>query len=358
MKLLKFLLTYKFKIQKLPQKKGGFTLLELLVGLVLAFLVITPLLGFMINIMTSDRQEQAKSSSEQEIQTALDYIGRDLAQAIFIYDGFGLSKISSELPTLPVGTDGAPVLVFWKREFVPGVLPTGDDAYLLSLVAYYLIKDTACTNSSSWSCTTRIGRVQLKDGIPDPNTSPNPDASGKTTYLTGYDPSPGFNKFGYLPSLPSNVAAVGEEKMNSWTNSGDINNPKNKIETLIDFVDQTQIAIDPAKPLCPQTGRAVPRPDQPTPGTGYDGLSDPYLYRQTPNYTGTSAVPASLQTQSFYACVNTDNTLAQVFIRGNALARIKPRTTPPTYSAGQSAYFPKASIQVQGRGLIKEQPGG
>jgi hypothetical protein len=46
----------------------------LLVGLILAFLVITPLLGFMISIMTQDRQEQAKAASEQEIQSALNYI--------------------------------------------------------------------------------------------------------------------------------------------------------------------------------------------------------------------------------------------------------------------------------------------
>ena len=359
MKLLKFLLTYKFRIQKLPQKKGGFTLLELLVGLVLAFLVITPLLGFMINIMTSDRQEQAKASSEQEIQTALDYIGRDLAQAIFIYDGFGLSQISDQLPDPPADTEGAPVLVFWKREFIPDALPKGDDAYLLSLVAYYLIKDTACTNSSSWSCTTRIGRVQLKDGIPDPNVSPNPDASGTTTYISNYEPSPGFNKFG---SLPPGVAAVGEEKMNSWEKSdkGNINDSKNKIETLIDFVDQSPsttagLNITP----CSTDGRNdSDRPDAPNPlPANYNGLTVPYTYRQVPNYTGTGAVPTSLQTGSFYACVNTDKTLAQVFIRGNASARIKPKTNPPTYSASKSADFPKASIQVQGRGLIKEQPG-
>ncbi len=352
-KLLEFLLTYKFKIQKLPQNKSGFTLIELLVGLIMGALIITPLLGFMINVMTSDRQEQAKSSSEQEIQTALDYIARDVAQSVFIYDGFGLQKISSQLPAAPSGTDSAPVLVFWKRKIMPKVLANNNDAFVMSLVAYYLIKDTNCGSSSTWSCTTRIGRVEINDGVTDP--SGTPDANGKLPYLPGdsNQPSPGFNKFGFLPA--GAVATNSPDaKMNSWQNSGPgINN--NQIETLIDFVDQTPIAIDPAKPLCPTTGRAVPRADKPNPANSYDGLTDPYLYRQTPLYNG--AVPASLQTQSFYACVNTDNTLAQVFIRGNSLARIQLKSKPPTYSTSQSAYFPKASIQVQGRGLIKEQGG-
>jgi len=347
MKLLKFLLTYKFRIQKLQQKKGGFTLLELLVGLVLAFLVITPLLGFMINIMTSDRQEQAKASSEQEIQTALDYIGRDLAQAIFIYDGFGVSQISDQLPDPPAGTEGAPVLVFWKREYKPKVLNTNrDDAYVMSLVAYYLIKDTSCS-TSPWSCTTRIGRVQLNDAVRDPN---NPDPSAAPLVAA----SDGFTAFNPPTPVGATAPPSFEAKMNSWTSGAGIDN--NQVETLIDFVDQTTVVNGAPITLCSTEPRDAPRPDVTTPNPTAADLAAPYTYRQVPNYTD-PAFPASLQTGSFYACVNTDKTLAQVFIRGNASARIKPKTNPPTYSASKSADFPKASIQVQGRGLIKEQPG-
>ena len=352
-KLLKFLLTYKFRIQKLPQKKGGFTLIELLVGLILAFLVITPLLGFMINIMTSDRQEQAKSSSEQEIQTALDYIARDVAQAVFIYDGFGLEKMATQLPQT---TDGAPVLVFWKREAIPGkkpdgtnALPNGDDSFVMSLVAYYLIKDSSC--SPTWSCTARIGRVQLKEGVPDRTRTK--DADGNLPSLSDYQPSDGFNKFGYvLPGADATGSA--ETTMNLWKRkSSDID--KYQPETLIDFVDQTPITSTPQPPItpCSTAPRTAPPPGS-IPGlpANDDGSTSDYSYRQVPNYTGTSAVPSSLQTGSFYACVSADKTIAQVFIRGNALARIQPKNNPPTYSESKSAYFPKASVQVQGRGLI------
>jgi hypothetical protein len=63
-------------------------------------------------------------------------------------------------------------------------------------------------------------------------------------------------------------------------------------------------------------------------------------------------LPTAIGASGFYACVDVDNTTAQVFMRGNALARLQKKTQPPTYVAAQSAYFPKASIQVKGRGLF------
>lgn len=349
-KLLKTLLTYKFRTQKPPHKKSGFTLIELLVGLIMGALIITPLLGFMINVMSSDRQEQAKSASEQEIQTALDYIGRDLSQAIFIYDGWGLNEIKDELPT----ANGAePVLVFWKREFIKDALDKAgnatDDAFVTSLVAYYQIKDETCTNTSTWSCTTRISRVQIKDGLPeiDPATnSPRKDGSGNTIYRADYLPSPGFEP------LPK---GGDETVMNTWESGADISDPANSPtrNILIDFVDQTPFAnvAGLTPPACPTTGRATPRPDGTDDPANFDPTT-PYPYRQVPNYTGPGAVPASLQTGSFYACVYADRNLAQVFIRGNSLARNSPRNNPPEYSANKSAFFPKANIQVQGSSSI------
>jgi len=57
---LRFLFNNKLKASNLTQAPGGFTLIELLVAMILAALVITPLLGFMLNIMDTDRKEQAK----------------------------------------------------------------------------------------------------------------------------------------------------------------------------------------------------------------------------------------------------------------------------------------------------------
>lgn len=76
-------------------------------------------------------------------------------------------------------------------------------------------------------------------------------------------------------------------------------------------------------------------------------------WQAVPPYTGSSAVSQTFQTYSFYTCVNSTRTLAQVYLRGNALARIKNGVA--TYSASNSTYFPRASIQVKGRGLLESK---
>ena len=40
-------------------RDAGFTMAELLVASIMAVLVITPILGFMVNLLNTDRQEQA-----------------------------------------------------------------------------------------------------------------------------------------------------------------------------------------------------------------------------------------------------------------------------------------------------------
>jgi type II secretory pathway pseudopilin PulG len=361
---LKFLLNNQLKLTRfqLSRKTDGFTLIELLVGLALAFLVITPLLGFMINTLSTDRQEQAKANSEQEIQVALNYIARDLDQAVFIYDGFALDNIKTQLPALPTGTKGVPVLVFWKRQFFSDALPIKgappncpnqakanpdlcDDGYVYSLVAYYLIKSDPC-NNSIWSCTARIGRVQLTDKVKDINNNPNNILKPE---------SDGFQPF-FPPPVGLPASATFEQKMNAWQRSasGNINN--NPIEILIDYIDHTPqspaaTAAGLTPPDCSNDPRDLPRPDVTNPPAGY--VPAAYTHRQVPTETSLTSTFQD-QINSFYACVSTDKTTAQVFIRGNALARIRPKTSPPTYTAGQAAYFPRASIQAKGRGLVND----
>jgi type II secretory pathway pseudopilin PulG len=346
MKLLKFLLTYTLKTSQPKHKASGFTLIELLVGLVLAFLIITPLLGFVVNMMTSDRQEQAKTTSEQDIRAALDYIARDLDQSFFIYDGWGLNQIRGQLPRVEdgiAGTTGDPVLAFWKRQLLKDVLPIRggnrgdcpnrcDDAFVYSLVVYYRIKDNACNNNSIWSCTTRIGRIQLNDALKDLNNNDR-------DILIPADP--GFKLF----NLEGTAGSV-EDVMNAWEKDGNYDYGETPIEILIDHIDQSP---DVPTAACPTTPRDLPRPDLPSPPPP-PPLPN-YDYRQVPPPTGNLSLP---NLTSFYACVDTDKTIAQVFIRGNALARIRPKGNPPAYVASQSAYFPKATLQAQGRGLLNQ----
>ena len=341
MKTLKFLLIACLKRSpKATRKTGGFTLIELLVGVILAFLVITPLLGFMVNIMNTDRQEQAKTNSDQELQAALDYINRDVQQAVYIYDKDGVDAIRSQLPE---AAEMTPVLVFWKRKLVeksnpinpidpadcrpaPTATTTGcNDAFVYSLVAYYLIKD----QSTTWSKAARIGRFEIHDGV----------RKADGDYV---DPIPNNSRVARSPDFQAFDLTQGEtlaEKMNNWktesqsnTNYDTADLPESNI--LVDYIDQTNTTDNPNLPseaeVCPDTAVGT------DPG-----------WTQVPNY---NVVSDTFKTYSFYTCVYSSKNTARVFLRGNALARIEKNNY--TYNAQKSAFFPKARLEVRGTGVL------
>jgi type II secretory pathway pseudopilin PulG len=350
--VLRFLLRSQIQGYKLVQSQKGFTLIELLVAMILAFLVITPLLGFMIDVMNTDRKEQAKVSSEQEIQSALDYIARDMEQAIYIYDADGMygnttKGITGIINQLPNSTETTkvPILVFWKRYFLnkdqdvtvgstqrrAGCLvnlpnPTGgcneQDYMLYSLVVYYLIKD----NSPTWNTTTtRIARWEIRDGIRDAGGSESrSETINGITKTVNYIllPSPGF--------MPFNLSLEGDlsKKLGNWSKHSDAYNlATNQLTTLVDFIDQTTTTQGAPAPVACNTAAGE---------------------QQVPNYSA-SGFPDALKTGSFYACVNSKKYVARLYIRGNALARIE---TDATYNSNKSIYFPTASIQIKGRGFL------
>ncbi|NEU75353.1 prepilin-type N-terminal cleavage/methylation domain-containing protein [Hassallia byssoidea VB512170] len=327
MSLLKRVLINQLIISKTKQKNDGFTLIELLVAMILAFLVITPLLGFMINVLDNDRKEQAKVNSEQEIKTALDYIKRDLEQAVYIYDADGINAIRQQLPknTTDDKNKFFPVLVFWKRQFIPNGLPVNDtagsqldDTFVYSLVAYYLIKDDNLT----WSKAARIGRFQISDGygITDANKNETRDD--------------GFKKFELKDS--GNL----KSKMNQWTKDT-TKTYKQDVLPLIDYIDQTPISTDknPQPTDCPTPLTATPPPS----------------IQMVPQFTGSGDAVATgnVKTRGFYVCVDSSNTVVQVYLRGNAIARLQQNDLDYTNERKErESYYPQASVRVQGRGFV------
>lgn len=311
---LKWLLSCQLKRLRLAHKTSGFTLIELLVAIIISTIVLGALLSFMVNILGTDRREQAKSTSEQELQAALDYITRDLQQAVYIYDATGLGQIRSQLPD---ATTQMPVLVFWKREFleqVPVSTAFDEDRYVYSLVAYYLMRDSAGCVSSPWSCTARIGRFQIRDGV-----------STEAGYLPGYAPDSGFKLFSLANSTGLSAS------MNQWTKASGAYSTG--IDTLVDFIDHTTVAQGATSPVCPANTQQVPQ---------YSGSGD-------------SVATSTFQTGSFYACVDSSRTMAKVFLRGNAFARTLGKSqmsSRGTYRQTLAPFFPTVGAQVEGRGLL------
>lgn len=329
-KLLVFLTRYQQLKNK--EKNSGFTLIEVLVATILAAIIITPILGFMVGILQENRQEEVKANTDQELQAALEYIKRDLQQAVYIYDKASLATVTDgykDTSQLYASSDMIPVLVFWKRKFIARSTPlnpstdcTGstdslppacqvDDGFAYSLVAYYLIKD----NSDTWSETARIGRWEIQDGV----RKTNGEYVNEAHETVGRDD--GFKIFNL------NESGDLDTKMGKWKKhhkeSYNIN-PKSTV--LIDYIDQST---------------SVPSEDCPT------GFS------QVPDYANAN-VDSKFETYSFYACVDDSNQTAKVVLRGNALARIPYSGSVPTYSSEKSIFFPRTSIQVTARGSLGE----
>jgi prepilin-type N-terminal cleavage/methylation domain-containing protein len=321
---IQFLLKHQFRRSK-QAKPPGFTLLELLVAIILAALVITPLLGFMVNILATDRREQAKATSEQEIQAALDYIAQDLEQAVYIYDYEGLtnahsgdvdeSGIADQLPNCPEGATCTPVLVFWKRHFldrtfkdkdtdktVSQATAEGSDRFVYALVGYSLVEG----GNGPWSDVARISRFEIRGGLEDDNGDPI------------INPSAGF--------APFDLSGTGtlDQKMNQWEAGGtyDIG------DTLIDYID-TEGNID--NELCGDAD-----PDVPIAWTTVNPES-----QDDPN--------------SFAACLNSQDAsepIVRVYIQGNALARMQNNVDPCT---AESSFCPISSIQIKTNSFLYTQ---
>ncbi|MEI6445774.1 MAG: hormogonium polysaccharide secretion pseudopilin HpsC [Nostocales cyanobacterium ELA583] len=315
-KALNLILKIQIKIYKVLDKTGGFTLIELLVSLVISFLIIAPLFSFMTSVMITDRDEQAKTNSEAEVQLALNYISRDLQQAVYIYDTAGINTIKPQLAYQSDNTK-TPILVFWKRELLNSIVPTvsgNDDTFVYSLVIYYLIKDS----NQTWSKAARIARWQIRDGV---------SVTGVTCQGISSDadncPSPGFAPFNkYFDD--SDSLDIGMKKWRKSTTAYTAD-----AIVLIDYVDQT--TNSPPAATCPANIAAT---------TTTDGII--WSVIKPTSMTG------------FYVCVDRTNTTAQVFIRGNALARIHSNANTIKYTASKKSFFPTTSLRVQGRGFLSK----
>lgn len=330
------------------QTDKGMTLVELLVGSIMAFLIITPMLGFVVDMLNTDRKEQVKSNTEQDLQAAVDFISQDLSQAIYIYDNnptfngtpnttpTGIPAIRDRLPK-PDG--GTPILVFLKQQQMKNSLPINketaktvkpvncdknedkcNDTYVLSLVAYYQIQEkdqkSIWCQPSGGDCPARIVRYEIRDGLrnPDPINFNEPYYSVTET-KESQRRSDAFNK-DFNPSKPTVDVAT---KPEDWAQP----------EVLVNYIDHS------AGPILTSCTTALGNPTDPKDTTKK-------IDEATLKIADTDGK------NSFYACVDTEKNIARVTIRGNSLRRLQPDKAD--YDAKKSAFFPTATVQVKGLG--------
>jgi hypothetical protein len=132
----------------------------------------------------------------------------------------------------------------------------------------------------------------------------------------------------------------------SFAPSFDINNPKLNVmqgngftqpEVLVNYIDHSRGPTPTANNECTI---ALGNPKD---TTGVTPKDIPETTLRIP-----PAPPDDVN--SFYACVDTSKNLARVTIRGNSLRRFQDSNV--LSSADNSAFFPTASVQVQGRGAL------
>ena len=428
----------------------GFTLIELLISILISTVIISTLLAFTVNIMETDRREQAKVESQGDVQAALNYISNDLQEAVYIYNADSLNYnnadaapgpgIKDQLPDATVdpvfaSDKSTPVLVFWKRKYfapdtevsvggstkkvgcleygttttnsaapaapsgspvptatpVPnatcdGNNPVGAGRYTYALVAYYLIYDNPAGTNSSWSNAARIGRWELSDGIratcqssdittcadPKPVARIDVTAAGALAGSSNVNywtlPDQGFRPFDTSGGL---IDAL----MNKWTKSPAGYASSNVPKILVDFIDDTPYSTDQDDGTGGNTPTGNPpieilvRPNSIDATTNRRQNTDCLdantgVGSDTTAPTETQRIPDTFtvgKPSSFYVCVNRTQNAARIYLRGNAIARLRPNQTESlrrvndTNSSLNSTFLSTGNIRAFGRGKVVTQ---
>ncbi|MEO1131487.1 MAG: prepilin-type N-terminal cleavage/methylation domain-containing protein [Cyanobacteria bacterium J06639_1] len=295
-------------------RNRGFTLTELLVGLVTSSIFLAATGGIVIEVIKQERREEAKTLTQLEMQLAMDYIRRDLQESVFVYSG---QELQDRLVAPGyINTNDTPVLAFWKlreakeckNDFTTTTCngdPGNQGIGALSLVGnmYVLVVYYWQANSSStvWPegqfGPARITRLEL-DALADGTLAQRGDYRAPSP--------PRYLEWPYVPPSPALAGFDGTQS------------PR---EVLTAFVDGNSSAT--ATITCPAN------------------------YNPSPDNTGTPAAPNAFY--AFYACVRDQNapTDAQdviVHIRGNALAR-----ADGTANSNDRGFFPELQTTVFAR---------
>jgi prepilin-type N-terminal cleavage/methylation domain-containing protein len=343
------------------EEERGFTLIELLVSLVIGTALVSVLLLFLNQILEVNRREEAKSTTQQEIQAALNFMADDLQESIYIYDSDGMEAVQAQIP-YGLGASPAPdnekqpFLLFWKRTYyayddeseksgyrtypTPGSFTNspvrvscitnatscsyGTGIFTYSLVGYYLEKNNPSTPAyNTWSKSSRLARWELKEGFRDPTCT--------TTNCSYVNADPGYKRFDL--NAPGSTL---RDKMNAWkravpadpTNTpwaigstpntiyNLTNNGPNSLKDIVDFIDDTEyvssidddisnnfpisVPIRPNSSFTAIAGRFPNDDCRDVAGTGQGSQRVPGDFRSRAN----GGYNNSKELSSFYACVN------------------------------------------------------
>jgi len=350
------------------ENKAGFSLVELLAVIVTSSIVMSSLLFLTNNLTQANRKEIARSSTQEEMQRALDYIARDLREAVYVYNGAELNggrtyessddtEVSykpllnflsdKKLPNELEDEDNQIILAFWKVESIgkdeipncTNVSEANGKALCQNLEierrAYSLIVYVQSKNKpqDTWKGESRIKRYKLEKYT----KATLKDTSTSLELNKGYVDPQGESDFSSWPFSKQNITINQQDPINtSDPNLGGLGRglPDMPDDVLVDYV------------ALPSDGDDDP----------CDGLNDPSIpedleYTRTPfNDSGSSSDDKA----SFYACVSTTpdnskngkNQHVRLYLRGNSKGR--------SSTLDADAFLPVLETGVMIRGLINQ----
>lgn len=329
----------------------GFTLLELLVAMVVGSIIVFLMLTGVTSLMGTNQREAARSDTQRDTQAAIDYISRDLREAIYVYDGRCLSNsgannnrvelvpatattpatfcsaILNFLPAELNSTTQLPILAFWRVDPLPDPIKTfcrtnakrwveekSSTSPLLDVPCASQTTYTLVAYTLDWSNPGNIwrGRARLKryalpqyeyraaDATVSPNTPP-PRVQG---WVTPLDKEIGFPQWP-LKTAPNGTIASAQGSRPTLGNSAAV---------LIDFMDDT---VGSNVGSCPSS----PPPPAPAPTAPAVVPQDEFTLSPTP-----ALASGNREKRGFYACVRgTGASLNQeVIVRLQANAAGRP----------------------------------
>ncbi|WP_281349463.1 prepilin-type N-terminal cleavage/methylation domain-containing protein [Sodalinema gerasimenkoae] len=332
------------KSRRFRSSESGFTLTEILVSVIIAGIIMSGLMTVMVELLTSDARETARTETQQEMQMALDYISADIREAAYVYDGKcldgSLRVEARENPNvcgqglfnrINVPENTVPILAFWKLEPIPEQvlrndcnfnqpLPIGIPCVAgrsYSLVIYYLTSNNADEGSvGPWAGMGRIRRAvyrQFPGDVQDTNYI-NP-------MEVGFDAWPGG---GGTPNIPTPITLV------------DFVDDRN-LSTIANEQDVQSMDVD-----CPDDYNLTPS----------DATLERYSFPEVRNFyacvldeTGRRAQ----QQQSSSDDPTAFNQKVILFIRGNAAGK-------PGIRSANEGFMPAIQTQVLNRSVRRKSP--
>ena len=318
------------RVHRLTQQ--GFTLLELLVAVLIGSIITSALLFLVVEMLQVNNREESLTQTQQNMRRAIDFMTRDLSEAVFVYSEFTSGSSYDLLAQLDGEPAGTPVLAFWRLDPLSDAevtalntfcdAQTGDAAdecetLLVRQATYTLVVYFHQENAANdiWEGQSRIIRYQLPayQEISTTALTRNQGYADPTLPIPGTSPAE-FNSFG------------------NWQKGNAGSNASSSSEYV--FTDYVNIVDTTATTACPTL----------------------------PADANASYVRIPANDDSFYTCItqadgggaNNQNVNKSVilYLQGNASRRDPDRVI----GISEASSLPRLESQVLIRGTIQNQP--